>query len=256
VNPMDQLMAELDQWNFSGEEATFWWRDDDARSNGECLERLLALACRYDVPAALAVIPKFADDSLQSKIADQTRLSVLQHGFAHINYASDDEKKQELGVHRSLEAIHSDLSTGFSRLGAMFQDRFIPVLVPPWNRIDSSVIPGLAATGLIGLSCDGPRRQPEPADNIWQINTHADIIDWKRDKQFIGQQQVIDRLVSHLCGKREGRFDAAEPTGILTHHLVHDEDCWQFLDDLFAAMDDHPAVTWLSAARVFQSAWR
>ncbi len=256
MNPIECLYAELDQWNFSGVEAVFWWRDDDAQSDTSALDQLIGLANRYNISASLAVIPQPADGTLQKTVATHQQLQILQHGFAHTNHAPSNEKKQELGAHRDLDTIVAELSNGYSRLQKMFGEQFVPVLVPPWNRIDRSVIPRLSEIGLLGLSCDGPRPAPEVANNIWAINTHADIINWKQGKRFIGQQVVVDLLVSHLTGKREGKIDDAEPTGLLTHHLVHDQECWEFLDELFAAMDDHPAVTWLSAQRVFQTNWR
>ncbi len=45
--------------------------------------------------------------------------------------------------------------------------------------------------------------------------------------------------------------DPDEPTGLLTHHLEHDEPCWAFIDRLLEETRGHPAVRWLSAEEIF-----
>jgi hypothetical protein len=256
MNEFEILNDELDQWNYQGEEAMLWWRDDDAQEASAALTRLLGLSERFDIPVSLAVIPMGADPSLVDVVARSKQAAVLQHGFSHTNYAASDEKKQELGAHRDVDLMQQQISQGFQSLKQAFGERFVPALVPPWNRITHGVIEVLGTVGLMGLSTFGPRIDPEPAQGIWQINTHADIIDWKNEKCFIGTAAVVEQLVRHLRGRRQGQLDRAEPTGLLTHHLVHDDDCWSFLTELFAILDEHPAVTWLSAERVFQSRWR
>jgi hypothetical protein len=57
-----------------------------------------------------------------------------------------------------------------------------------------------------------------------------------------------DELFSQLAGL----FHHPEqpPTiGVLTHHLVHDEKAWTFLETLFAATVGHPACDWKDARR-------
>ena len=46
-------------------------------------------------------------------------------------------------------------------------------------------------------------------------------------------------------------MNAAEPTGILTHHLIEDEATDAFLRKLAAVTAAHRAVRWLDAAEVF-----
>ena len=256
MNFTDTLYSELDQWNFNGDEATFWWRDDDAQKSTPELETILALSTKYDVPVALAVIPDGSEPSLVKLVRGNPLVNVLQHGFSHSNHAPADQKKQELGNHREAEVIQQQLHEGLLLLSRQFGDQAIPVMVPPWNRISAEVTSLLAELDILGLSCYGQRQVSEVAENLWLVNSHADIINWKQNKSFIGEQQAITILVDHLQSKREGRADQAEPTGLLTHHLVHDNASNDFLEALFMALDEHPAVTWLSAERVFQTRWR
>lgn len=256
MRPIDRLYQELDEWNFAGEEAMLWWRDDDAVESTSPLTRLLDLSTRFDVPLALAVIPDMVKDSLVATLSTRTLVTVLQHGIAHQNRAPAGAKKQELVGGVEVGEIVTALKNGFDHLGSAFGERFCPVLVPPWNRIDQALLPLINDIGFRGLSTFTPRPLAAVGDEVWVINTHADLIDWKGGRQFIGEQAIVDQLVGHLAARRLGKADRAEPTGLLTHHLVHDEQCWRFLDTLLDALDQHPAVTWLSAERAFQTRWR
>ncbi|MGI9310055.1 MAG: polysaccharide deacetylase family protein [bacterium] len=252
---IDALYRELDQWNYDGVEATFWWRDDDAQTPTPELDQLLALARRYDAPLALAVIPAGLDRALATRL-ESSAVAVLQHGFAHANHAARGEKKMELGDERDIEIVQRELSDGLRVLRDAFAARFIAVLTPPWNRIAPSLPPMLAQHGYRGLSTFAPRAAGEAAPGLRVVNTHVDVIDWKRAsvrgaRPFVGAHRATEAMVAHLRGRRCGAFDSAEPTGLLTHHLVHDNACWRFLSQLLAALDDHPAVKFISAAMAF-----
>ncbi len=255
---IETLYRELDEWNYDGVAATFWWRDDDAQAASAEFDWMLDLAQRYDAPFGLAVIPRGLDETLASRIQSLAMVTVLQHGFSHDNYAPADEKKMELGEHRPAAAVHQELANGFNILHDAFGAQFLPVLVPPWNRIATSLLPGLtslAQTGFAGLSTFGARAGFE-ATGLRTVNTHVDIIDWRKNKNFIGAHRAVEVMVAHLKGRRLGRFDCYEPTGLLTHHLVHDDCCRKFLAQFFASLDEHPAAKWLCAEDVFGLARR
>ncbi len=74
-----------------------------------------------------------------------------------------------------------------------------------------------------------------------------DLIDWRGGRRFRGVDRVLEQLCAHLAARREGGVDAAEPSGILTHHLDHDEDCWHFMEALLEHCNDHPGALWLDA---------
>lgn len=255
MHPLDELLQELDHWNFAGEEATFWWRDDDAALPHDALERLLTSLGRWDVPPSLAVIPGSVDSGLADQLAGHGSPDILQHGIDHGNRAGPERKKQELVAQPGWN-WRSDLQSARNRLAALFPDSLLPILVPPWNRIDDEMVSELQHLGYLGLSCFGPRPRAEVGDGVWWVNTHVDLVNWRDGRRFAGASAVVEGLVRHLRARREGGADPAEPTGILSHHLVHGEDCFTFIDELLALMDEHPAVTWLSAQRVFQTRWR
>lgn len=244
------LAAELDRWQAAGRRASFWWRDDDAVAGGPALDRLLALARRHRLPLALAVIPAAADAGLVEALDDAPQLYVLQHGYAHANHAPAGEKTVELGSHRPLPAVLDELRRGRRRLRGLFGERLVPALVPPWNRIDPGVVRRLGALGFTGLSTFRARPRSAAAPGIRQVNCHIEIMNWQT-RGFIGREPALGFALEHLRRRREGGADAAEPTGLMTHHLAHDAAAWRFLDRFLGATASHPAARWLSARQVF-----
>ncbi len=96
-------------------------------------------ARRHDLPLALAVIPKGATTALAERLRTEPRVAVLQHGWQHKNHAAEGEKKIELGGERPTAEVLDELRRGCERLQTLFPEKFLPVLVPPWNRIADAV---------------------------------------------------------------------------------------------------------------------
>jgi len=246
------LIAELDAWHQAGRRATFWWRDDDAVEPTPALDRLLDLAARHDTPLMLAVIPARATAALVARLTRAGPGAVaVQHGFAHLNHAPAGEKKWELGAHRPLAAVLEELARGRARMDALFADAWLDVLVPPYNRIAPEVISALGRLGYRGLSADGARRAALAAPGVVQVNTHADIMRWDAPRGFLGTSGALERFCTHLKARRLGQADAAEPTGLLTHHLAHDEGCWDFLEQFMPRVLAHPAAAFVHPRTIF-----
>lgn len=245
------LTRELDAWHAAGRHATLWWRDDDAAHDSAALGRLLKLASANDVPATVAVVPATFDVTLVEALAGRHHVTVVQHGYAHANHAPADERGAELGAHRTLARRLDELARGRRRLDEAFGPRFLEALVPPWNRIADDLPPSLPGVGLHGLSCFGARVSARPQPGLVQANTHVDPIAWRRDRAFIGTDKSVERIVGHLYDRRAAKVDPTEPTGLLTHHLVFDDDAWDFVAALLGRTRRHPAVTWLAAEAVF-----
>ena len=249
----DVLARELDAWGALGMQATLWWRDDDAERDSAPLRHLLGIARTHGVPIAIAAIPAGADRTLAEAIADCPPASVVQHGYAHANHAPAGERSAELGAHRSVPERIAELVRGRETLRTLFAHRFVPALVPPWNRIADDVVSALPGAKLRGLSCFGPRATREPAPGVVQMNTHVDLIAWRRDRRFIGAAAAVERLAAHLRARRAEEADASEPTGILTHHRVFDDEAFTFLDACCAFLGDHRAAAWVGAETIFSA---
>jgi len=236
------LEDEFARWRNAGRTPDFWWRDDDATQPTPALRRLHALAARSGVPLALAVIPLGAVPELFAELA----ASVLMHGTDHRNRAAAGEKKTEFPEAESEDVALARLASGRARLAALAGPAFVPVLAPPWNRLKRSLVPALSSVGLRGLSRYGVRSHPA------EVNTHVDIIDWHGTRGFCGDEAALRMAVDHLSARRTGKADAAEPTGLLTHHAVHDAAAWDFLDELFDRTR-RLGARWDEAATLFPS---
>ena len=244
------LDEELDAWHGEGRIASLWWRDDDATAPSPALDRLLRLACEHGVTVGVAVIPAVAEPSLVPWL-ESVRAEVLQHGWAHRSHAAAGEKNIELGRHRAAGVVTAELSVGLAKLRELAGTRFVPALVPPWNRIDPSLIPELPRAGFRGLSTYGPRDAEMPAPQLRQTNTHVDVVDWRGERGFVGLDRALCAAVAHLGARRERLADSAEPTGLLTHHAVHEEATWTFIARFIERTRDHPAVRWLAPRDAF-----
>ena len=245
------LERELERWSGGGGRARFWGRDDDASQADNRLDRLLKLADRHALPLAIAAIPARLDASLAKRLRDTRAISILQHGYAHDNFALPGQRSLELGGSRSPDQVAADLQRGFEIMGTVFDERFAAVLVPPWNRIDEQLLPRLAGIGFRGVSTHKARRAARPAAGLLQVNTHLDPVDWRHEDGFIGAYPAVAVLVQHLVARRTGYRDADEPSGILSHHLAMNEATWKFLDELLHFLRRHPAVDFVGANEIW-----
>lgn len=233
-----RVLAALDRFQQGGRTARFWLRDDDAVAPTAALDRYLALTSRAGVPVTLAVIPQDTGAALDVRLAGEADVTVALHGWSHVNHAGPGEKKQELGRHRPVDLVISELKAGFETLSDLHEDRFIPMLVPPWNRISPDILPHLQPLGLTCLSVFGPEK-PGP---LPQINTHVDVMDWHGTRGGRDAAVLLSEVALRLETMAEG-----QSVGILTHHLVHDAAVGVFLEQLVALTSGHAGCAWVSA---------
>ena len=252
------LAEELALWP---ESVPFWWRDDDAIADSAALQKMLVIAKQYSAPVHLAVIPAHLQDSLAVIKAPEHRDScfVLQHGFDHQSYALAGQRKIELGGSQAtqpqLTSLLANLATGYTLLQAHFANQYLPILVPPWNRVESPVAEHLTHLGYQQLSVLASDKLEETS---FHLNVHIDIIDWKQRK-FVGEAQVLSKIISSLTALRiQAQQNASEksepvkPCGLMTHHLDHDDECWAFLTRFFEFCQQQDKVIWLSGSALTQ----
>lgn len=218
-----------------------WLRDDDATLQTPALDKLLDLTAAFSVPVTLAVIPGLTDTSLAQTLPSHA--TPVIHGWKHINHAPPSEKKQELGPHRSLRAVEDDLTAALARMTDLYGDRLVRMLVPPWNRIRPDILTHLPRLGFQALSAFGPQPRHAP---LPVFNTQIDLIDWRGTRGC----RDDDALIAELLAQAENPL----PVGILSHHLVHGEASWTFLEKLFTLTRRYKAVDWLSAADLIATA--
>jgi len=231
---MKPLLDALNDRQQAGSPVQFWLRDDDAIEPTKPLDKLLTLTDRYSIPVTLAVIPAHSGEALARCLGESDNIAVAVHGWSHQNHAPATEKKQELGLHRPVEEIVTELARGYADLLQRHASQFVPLLVPPWNRVDAAIIDELHNIGYRGLSTFGDQKSTA----IPMINTHVDVIDWKGSRGGRTTAELLDELVGLI--RRQHK-----PIGVLTHHLVHDDQVWEFLEQLFAATSTHAGASWV-----------
>src|SRR5262249_593125 len=150
-------------------------------------------------------VPAHMRVTLAERLAG-SQVDVLQHGFSHKNHQPHEEKKAEFGDARPLAAMQEELARGWQRLAALFGKRPLPVLGPPWNRIDEGLAATLSALGYVGLSISEPR--VGAMDGLVRANTHIDILDWTaQPRRFIGADAAFNLTLAHLAARRAGTVD-------------------------------------------------
>ena len=242
------LTRELDRWADSGRPATFWWRDDDALTVTPALDRLLGLARDHQAPLALAVVPAGATAALAERLDGAAEATVVQHGYAHINHAAPHKKKAELGADRPTGQVLGELARGALALDRLFRSTWLRVMVPPYNRIAAALAAALPVAGYVGLSTFG--RKAQANDGLIWINTHVDIMNWTTTRAFVGDDQALAATIGDLAQRRANTGPSA-PTGLLTHHLAHDEAAWRFIERFLAALRAHPAARIVAPPQLF-----
>ncbi len=229
ADPWQALRDELGRWTAP---PGLWLRDDDAVGPTPALSALFELGAVHRIPMCAAVIPAALKPGFAAWMtAFSVDVSVVPHGFAHANYAPADAKKAEFGDHRDAATMAAELRLGLEQVMAAFGSAGRAVFVPPWNRIGPGAAAALGAAGYRALSTKAPPGHT-PVTGITVMDVDIDIIDWRGTRGYAGDAQVVGSLRERLAALRQqGRM--AKPTGILTHHAVHDRAAWTFLDTLF-----------------------
>jgi len=229
------LQAELAIWRSQGITLPIWWRDDDAVTDTAALQRLISLAEELHITVHVAIIPDLVEPSLSDPLASRNTLAVV-HGWRHISHAPPGAKNAEFGHPRA--TIAHELADGLAKLQNRFGARTLPLFVPPWNRIGAQATRLLPAAGYRGLSTYGARRSVLAAPGVTQINTHIDPIFWRGHRGLVDPETLVTDLIAELKARRNGDADASEPLGLLTHHLVHTDDVWDFSREVLSVLLD------------------
>ena len=224
----------------------FWWRDDDAVADTPALAALLDLRTEIGLPLALAVIPAPVEPSLVERLAGEDRVSVLQHGWDHMNHAAAGAPQSEYPAGRVAAEVQAQVTEGREILEARFPSRFLRVFVPPFGALDEGCVAPVRAGGLrhVSLSTDFAGL------GLPSRNVHADVIDWRLGRA-VPAARVIRSVILALRLRRFGLVEAARPIGVLTHHLVHDEGIWSLARELLGRLCQHQNAVFVPIEQVF-----
>ncbi|MEC5289666.1 polysaccharide deacetylase [Aurantimonas sp. C2-6-R+9] len=237
--------SRLDAARALGRTLAFWWRDDDANRPSEPLTRLLALRRAAGVPLVLAVIPEGVEAELAEALPGDDAVAVLLHGWRHANHAPEGQKRAEFGDHRPIGVMLDEAAAGRAALAGLFPGHFLPVFVPPWNRIGEGFAARLGEAGLNGLSTHGRTASAEPH----RLNAHLDLMNWREARGLTPAE--ADRVLAVEIDHRLNGGGAGEPIGLLSHHLQHDEAAWALLDALLDFLAPRSELVWPPVPTLF-----
>ncbi|MBV6633460.1 MAG: polysaccharide deacetylase family protein [Alphaproteobacteria bacterium] len=241
------LVDELDAWSSAGLTSRFWWRDDDAVECSKALDRLTGLSQKFAAQLVLAVIPARLQPGLVQQVADTPHLYCAQHGLSHDNNAPPGQKKIELGGGLGAAAVIDRIGRGQAILDDLMPRNHpsrLSMLVPPWNRINADVVDALPGLDFAALSCFADQPDVELPDGLARLNVHCDPINWRDDRAYTGAATALAPIIERLKAARIGDRVTTTQIGLMTHHLVHSAEVWQFVERFLAVTTDHPAIRW------------
>ena len=125
-------------------------------------------------------------------------------------------------------------------LRRQYGTKLLPILVPPWDRIDPNILVDLPKLGFEAISGFGT---PQHSPNLIVINTQIDVIDWNRNNRCRDEAALVKKLIREIKKCFSSAKD--QKVGIVTHHLYHDEAAWEFLEKLLSETRRHSAVRWM-----------
>lgn len=238
ASALGRLDDELSLWADVGRPCQLWWRDDDARGPTPEFARLMLLSNRYEVPLLAGVVPTTEAAGLKDVLAP--KVWVAQHGVDHRNHVRAGRPNQFTRT-QSKEEIRELLLEVKARLDLL--PRRLPIYIPPWNTITPALVPAAAGAGFTVMSAFGRAlRQTGP---LLRADTHVDILRWAPRAKFHGVSYCLHRLTRHMRRRRRsGHW--SQPIGLLSHHLVHDQQMWSFLEDFLVHTSARRGISWVS----------
>ena len=219
----------------SDRKVLFWWRDDDISDVTEGLTNILMISEIYKIPIYISVIPERISDDAISLINEYSNISVLQHGYSHNNYAKEGEPLSEFGLDRDIKLQLDEIKLGFEKLRNSFNDKFLPIFVPPWNHIASPIINELSELGFRGVSCLGNNLSEYP--NLFNNNVKIDIHSWQTKseteyKSFCKEYSLIIKEISDLITNTKDSHTSDISIGLLTHSQIMSKDDFTMIHQL------------------------
>ena len=230
-----------DQRSRARHQIPFWWRDDDADGCDACA-RQVARACRGGTICRLRSPSSRSERRQRSPSALASEPNVVGAPARLAASKPRAERRKAGGAWRSSPARRGPRRAR-ARLrpadASSSRTQFLPVLVPPWNRIARCRARAARQDGWPHRPVDVRARAAErPA-----LGQRASR--YFRMAAGAPPAQARARLMPSSQRSWSGGSPAIrEPIGIMTHHLVHEEASWAFLEDLFGLIAKHPAVAW------------
>lgn len=194
-----------------------WWRDDDAWD--DCAELRRLLDARGAGLIAVAVVPGLLKEALVRLLLETDGVSVLQHGWKHVNHAPMAGRPSELPETRPVAESRMELQRGFQLLQAKLGPRFQPVLVPPWSSCASWLRDARVELGYAAISLHAPLFPLLSNGFDAELNVEIDTAAWSGSGAFIGPLEMATRMVRAMRIRVD--WNATDlPIGVVTHHAL------------------------------------
>lgn len=120
-------------------------RNDDVWALDKSFQEFFDIMFNHKIPVVYGVIPaKLQEDAAlflrRAKENAPRLLDIVQHGYAHRNYALAGERPYEFGPARTYTQQFEDISRGMEIMRHWFGDLVTPGFIPPYHADDANTI--------------------------------------------------------------------------------------------------------------------
>lgn len=227
----------------SGQIPPIFCRADDIGAGGRAFEALCRLFRSHQIPLGMAVVPAWLSEIRKSQLFAAAPLADPlwgwhQHGWRHVNWQRSG-KNSEFGEQRPFEKQWRDIKQGQQKMQDLFEEHFIPVFTPPWNRLSNRTLRILQDLGFEGVSMG--KHFPsglKPTVAMKNLRVNFDLHTRKAKEGASDYHDLLEELTS-LLGKRE-------PVGIMIHHQRMNSFAFEFLDELLGLLKRNHGARFMS----------
>lgn len=128
-------------------------RNDDVWVLDKSFQEFFDLMLSQKVPVVYGIIPaKLKEDTAlflrRSKEKAPKLLDIVQHGYAHRNYAAPQEQPYEFGLARTYTQQFEDILQGMQIMRHWFGELVTPGFIPPYHADDANTIDAIEALNI------------------------------------------------------------------------------------------------------------
>lgn len=231
MNWLDPLRKTLDS---APDNVRFFFRNDDAGWNDTRLFELLQTFAENNIPIDLAVIPTSISQPAATRLrttieADPDRVSLHQHGYAHLNHEATG-RKCEFGETRPRDLQLADLKAGQHLLKDLFGPAVDSFFTPPWNRCTTTTAACLRQAGFTLLSRD-TTAQKLNTDGLAELPIS---VDWFAKRKGVPLTPTeIGAVLSAAAASTQ------TSVGVMLHHALMDQEERVRLGELLSLLSAH-----------------
>lgn len=191
-------------------------RNDDVWKLDRFFYEFFDFMLKYEIPVVYGVIPALIQEDAaiflrRAKEKNPRLLDIVQHGYAHRNYAPAGERKYEFGHARSYKQQLDDIASGIQIMRSCFGEMVTPGFTPSFHSYDTNTIDAIEALNVPIHSA----RLIVPREKKKFIDVPAQIWANKLDLQGKPCSLEFHRLAIDLASVLE----SGPITGMVFHHL-------------------------------------